>query len=296
MRKSSQATILQALLFPDGSTSLQPPKNFTAHTEAIVHALLTHLLPIYTLSPSRHELRDTILLPGNKLHNARAILERHKVVGSGTHLDGLFENLTTLITMAGLLALHMVSDPHTVYHHVPVFKEDRFDHDKHEAFNHRRMELTHPRQETTKWPAGTTKAEKDRAQGDEALNQILLMDGLTAYRRGGWEDWATSRPHWDESSGKWTGRVYVRSEDKDDGFRGRILTPGWVCCRWGRARRFGKNGEAMDRKEDHGAANWVEPGFVEFSEVLENAKKERVRKSMKSKGKEPKRGDARFTY
>ena len=211
-------------------------------------------------------------------------------------MDGLFENLTLLVTTAGLLALHMASDPHTVYHHVPVFKEDHFSHEKHEAFNHRQMELTHPRQETTKWPAGTTNAEKDRAQGDEALNQILLMDGLTAYRRGGWEDWATSRPYWDAESGEWKGRTYIRPKNKDSGFRGRVLTHGWVYCRWGRARRFGRNGKADDRKVEHGEANWVEPGFVEFKDVLKNAKKAHVAKTAKSKGKEPKEGAARYMY
>ena len=160
----------------------------------------------------------------------------------------------------------MASDPHTVYYHAPVFKEDRFEHAKHEAFNQRKMEQTHPRQPSTVWAPTVSAEEKKRAQGDEALNQILIMGGLTAYRKGGWEDWETSDPHWDGDAGRWAGRVYANPGDKDKGFRDRVLTHGWVFCRWGRARRFGKDGQPADEAAVDGEGF---RGFVEFRELDE---------------------------
>jgi hypothetical protein len=97
-------------------------------------------------------------------------------------------------------------------------------------------------------------AEKMRARSDEALTQITIMHGVTAYRRGGWEDGASTLANQKFESSEWA-RMGVRV---------RMLTQGWVYCRWGRARRF-KDGKADDVAAAHGAA-W-KGGFREFSDV-----------------------------
>lgn len=50
------------------------------------------------------------------------------------------------------------------------------------------------------------------------------------------------------------------------GFRSRRLTQAWVACRWGRKRRRVKGEPA--NKGIHGV-KWVEPGFVEFRNIVE---------------------------
>lgn len=117
------------------------------------------------------------------------------------------------------------------------------------------MEDTHPRNRKT-WPEGTTTEEKNRASGDDALTQIILMDGVTAYRQGGWETGVSTpmNPQWSTEGG-----------GKDAGIRCRILTQGWVYCRWGRARKF-SNGIATDDPKAHGQG-WKGDGFVEFRDV-----------------------------
>lgn len=83
------------------------------------------------------------------------------------------------------------------------------------------------------------------------------MDGVTAYRQGGWEtDVSTPvNPVWAQDGG-----------GADSGVRCRTLTHGWVYCRWGRARRFGKGGVAVDDAKVHGDS-WRGDGFVEFGDV-----------------------------
>lgn len=152
------------------------------------------------------------------------------------------------------------------------------------------MEKSHPRSAATVWPAGTTEEERRRAQGDEALHQILLMNGMTAYRRGGWEDWKASKPRY-VGGRKWKGRVYAEKGDEMRGFRARVLAHGWVYCRWGRGRNF-TEGRRDDRVEVHGVANWREPGFVEFREVVEG--RVEVEGRRKGKGKRPMEGEARY--
>jgi hypothetical protein len=146
-------------------------------------------------------------------------------------------------------------DPHTVYYTTPMFKEDTFQSKYMEAFNRAQMVSTHPREPTTKWPPGITEAEKNRAKGDEPLTQITLLDGITAYRKGGWET---------QDSSVWE-PVYASESGAETGIRARVLVHGWVYCRWGRARKF-VNGRKADERRVHGKA-WVEPGFVEFREV-----------------------------
>lgn len=157
-----------------------------------------------------------------------------------------------MIAQAGFLSLFMRLDPHTVYYCTPVFKEDTFSRKFMECFNKRNMEATHPR-ERTNWPANTPQAEINRAKGDDPLTQITIMDGITAYRLGGWET---------RDSTPWT--VQHAKEMKGRGVRSRILTHGWVFCRWGKARRF-KEGRSADDAKMHGT-QW-KGGFVGFRDV-----------------------------
>ena len=150
----------------------------------------------------------------------------------------------------------MRADEHTVYYFVPTFKEDTFTSKHMECFNRIDMQDTHPRNRKT-WPEGTTTEEKNRASGDDALTHITLMDGVTAYRQGGWET-GVSTP----MDPKWS----IEGGGKDSGIRCRILTQGWVYCRWGRARKFTKNGVPADDPKAHGQW-WKGDGFVEFKDV-----------------------------
>jgi hypothetical protein len=179
--------------------------------------------------------------------------------------------LYKIVTRAGILSLLMRADPHTVYYFTPVFKEDRYQSKFMECFNRAEMEQTHPRER--KSPSSWTDAEKQRAKGDEALNQITLMDGVTAYRRGGWE---TAESTIDNP----------KYEDKNEnkGIRSRVLSHSWVYCRWGRARKFEK-GKPADDPKVHGM-QWSGKGFIEFEQVPGVPKKKVEKPTGKGKGKE----------
>ena len=165
------------------------------------------------------------------------------------------KDLYAIVANAGIVSLFMRVDPHTVYHSVPTFKEDNFRPDEMECFNRKIMETTHPLQRKT-WPAGTSAEEKKRARNDEALTQIVLLNGITAFRRGGWEtgDSTIWKPQYEKGM-------------KNKGIRSRILSHSWVYCRWGRPRRFVQGEEQPDGGQKmHGDA-WRRPGFVEFRDV-----------------------------
>ncbi|KAJ4292716.1 hypothetical protein N0V90_009379 [Kalmusia sp. IMI 367209] len=162
-RKVAYANTIRTFLYKSkADLDIRALPNFPTHIARVTTALQTHLAPILSLNA----------LPGNAAFHVT---------------DVLFDALHSIVAQAGLLSLHMASDAHTVYHFSPVFKEDRYDARSMEAFNRVAMERSHPRSATTAWPARTSDAEKKRAQSDHALNQILLMDGLTTYRKGGWE-------------------------------------------------------------------------------------------------------------
>jgi len=103
-----------------------------------------------------------------------------------------------------------------------------------------------------------SESEKKRAGGDTALTQILCFNGVTAYRRGGWEVGSSTANN----------PVYGKREWKNMGVRVRVLTQGLVYCRWGRALSSQKSGE-MDNesgKKIHGDA-WRGGGFMQFTDV-----------------------------
>jgi len=103
-----------------------------------------------------------------------------------------------------------------------------------------------------------SESEKKRARGDTALTQILCFNGVTAYRKGGWEVGSSTANN----------PVYEKGEYKNMGVRVRVLTQGLVYCRWGRALSSQKTAE-MDNemgKKVHGDA-WREGGFMQFTEV-----------------------------
>ena len=90
------------------------------------------------------------------------------------------------------------------------------------------------------------------------MTQIICFNGVTAYRRGGWEVGSSTANH----------PVYEKGEYKNMGVRVRVLTQGLVYCRWGRTLSSQKAAE-MDNetgKKIHGDA-WREGGFMQFTEV-----------------------------
>ncbi|KAF2713679.1 hypothetical protein K504DRAFT_144244 [Pleomassaria siparia CBS 279.74] len=199
---------------------LELPAGFDSHAKEIAGAIFTHL--------------DPLIIDGRLKQNI---------------MPGLFD----IVATAGIYSILMHADPHTVYYFVPAHKEDKFKPEHTEAFNKSRMIATNPRQRKV-WDPKTTKEEKVRASRDEAINQIILLNGITAYRQGGWETY-TSTPYLP---------AWKAVDGKDTGIRCRILTHNWVYCRWGRARQF-RNGKATDVSRIHGAA-W-KGGFIEFRNV-----------------------------
>ncbi|KAF2107531.1 hypothetical protein BDV96DRAFT_653618 [Lophiotrema nucula] len=233
-RNTLYANLISQHLKRDQNT-LTLPSGFTAHAHAILEAILTHLLPILDLkaTPTSAEEESAII-----------------------------NSLYSIIAWSGILSLIMRADPHTVYYFTPVFKEDTFRYEYAECFNKKEMEATHPRRRES-WPADISESEQRRAKGDEPLTQITIFAGLTAYRVGGIETGESSveKP------------VYLHEGWARKGIRARILTHGWVYCRWGRARKFVK-GKPADEEEVHGA-QWREPGFVEFEDVVRGRKRTR---------------------
>jgi hypothetical protein len=206
------------------------PVGFDSHVKVIVDSLMTHLEPLMSLRPVPSNLRPI----------------RH--------------DLYDLAAQAGILSLLMRVDPHTVYYFTPMFKEDKYDHQYMECFNHAEMQAQNPRTREV-WPEHYTAAEISRAKGDEPLTSIVIHDGVTAYRVGGWE--TTDSTPWKVVHGK---------DMAGKGIRSRILTHGWVYCRWGRSMSsYGGKGKT-DRSvhgvqwKEHGV-QWKEPGFVGFDEV-----------------------------
>ena len=95
------------------------------------------------------------------------------------------------------------------------------------------------------------------------------MEGITAYRRGGWEK---NKNGSNERLGLGL-PVFEKSEYRNMGIRARILTHGWAYCRWGRARSSSdstQNPACRDNEDTgrkiHGDV-WRDGGFVDFSDV-----------------------------
>ncbi|KAH7080199.1 hypothetical protein BKA63DRAFT_464396 [Paraphoma chrysanthemicola] len=252
-RNKHYATYIHSILNPTSSKSFTLPTNFANHTNHIVAVLHTHLNPISTLTS-----QDT---------------------------NTLIPPLHSIVTQAGLLSLSMRLDARTAYHFDPVFKGDTFDGKRMECFNREDMAQRNPH--TPDDESGLTAAEKrsrvklfaeekSRAKGDMPLVKITLMHGLTAFRIGGWETPISTSDV----------PVFEKQEYARQGIRSRKLTSGWVYCRWGKARRYGKNGKADDDPVVHGE-EW-KGGFREFGDVegvvdwvgLEREEREEVVKRM----------------
>ncbi|KAF2277824.1 uncharacterized protein EI97DRAFT_373906 [Westerdykella ornata] len=223
--------IAQALDFTPGE-SLTLPTHFHQHVVAVVATLLVHLTAVdaRNVRTAEHRVSEQI------------------------------RDLYKLVAYAGILSLFMRLDPQAVYYVTPTFKEQHFEAEHMDAYNRAVMEATNPRERM--FPDDWDQREIARAKNDEPLTQMILMNGITVYRRGGWEDPDISEP-WDE------GVVYQPGMEHR-GIRSRQLTQAWVFCRWGRPRRFVK-GQPADRKEVHGA-QWRDPGSVEFEDVVAEAK------------------------
>lgn len=156
-------------------------------------------------------------------------------------------------------------DPHTAYHHVPLFKEDRYDSSVMECWNNGSMRQRNMRNKYEEVEGkeqerrdALSETEKKRARGDTTLTQIICFNGVTAYRKGGWEDGSSNANN----------PVYERREYKNLGVRVRVLTQGLVYCRWGRALSMQKSAsmENEARKKIHGD-EWREGVFMQFTDV-----------------------------
>ncbi|KAI4916125.1 hypothetical protein J4E90_004571 [Alternaria incomplexa] len=235
-------TILAHLPTP---TSL--PYNFNAHVNTIIGALWTHLSPLLTLAhPPTYPASTPLPIPPPSL-------------------SSVFADLRRLTVSAGILSLHMHLDPHTAYHHVPLFKEDNYDSSIMECWNDGPMRQRNMRnkyedvdEDEQKRRDALSETEKRRARGDTALTQIICFNGVTACRKGGWENGSSTASN----------PVYEKAEYKNMGVRVRVLTQGLVYCRWGRALSSQKTAE-MDNetgKKIHGDA-WRQGGFMQFTDV-----------------------------
>ncbi|KAI4610485.1 hypothetical protein J4E80_008249 [Alternaria sp. BMP 0032] len=236
------STILTHLPTP---TSL--PANFNAHVNIIIGALWVHLSPLLSLvHPPTYPASTPLPIPAPSLTT-------------------VFDDLRRLTVSAGILSLHMHLDPHTAYHHVPLFKEDNYDSSVMECWNDPAMRQRNMRnkydevdEDEQKRRDALSETEKKRARGDTALTQILCFNGVTAYRKGGWEVGSSTANN----------PVYEKGEYKNMGVRVRVLTQGLVYCRWGRALSSQKSA-SMDNetgKKTHGDA-WREGGFMQFTNV-----------------------------
>ncbi|OCL12236.1 hypothetical protein AOQ84DRAFT_420404 [Glonium stellatum] len=221
------------------------PAAFESHAIEVTMRLYTLLVPILALNPAYKHL------PLN-INAGSAITSPEKEAAE------VLTALWDIVTRAAVLSISMRLDPDTVYYFEPTGKDDWYDPQAMECFNMKTMEASHPRKRT--WAHSEDQAEKERAQGDGPLVRIICMDGCTAYRQGGWL--SPDSPGW-----------------KSMGFRSRRLTQALVACRWGRKRKWVK-GQPADRKEVHGT-KWVEPGFVEFRNVVEKIQKETLDKIMR---------------
>ncbi|KAH9863772.1 hypothetical protein J1614_009704 [Plenodomus biglobosus] len=246
---------------PTSESEFRLPHTFNNHVIHIIQALWTHLKPLYKFC-STHT--DTAPIP-----------------------PALFAKLHNIVTHAGLLSLLMQLDKHTVYHFEPLFKEDNYNPQRMECMNRAEMAQQNPHTALDKVNeaererrAALSEAEKLRAKGDDALTQITIMNGLVAYRLGGWETKNSTA----------LDPKYEVSAYEEQGVRVRVLTHGWVYCRWGRARGY-SNGEvgAGGDERIHGDA-W-KGGFLEFTDVegvpnwLEKDRREKGRKKVVSQGK-----------
>jgi hypothetical protein len=127
-------------------------------------------------------------------------------------LQPLIQSLYTIVAQSGMLSLLMRLDEHAAYTFMPVFKEVYFDTTRMECTNSASLKTT-------------------ASQGDK-VTQIVIMPGVTAFRRGGWE-----------TSGSSLADVAFEDKCKDKGIRERIITHGWVFCRRGKPRTVGRGAE-----------------------------------------------------
>ncbi|RMZ67325.1 endoribonuclease l-psp [Pyrenophora seminiperda CCB06] len=236
-RNAHYAKYIRSIMSKIATATLAVPPNFKTHINAIIGALWVHLAPILNLT------------------NMSAILD-----------DSIFTPLQKIVTEAALVSLHMRLDAHTVYYHEPLFKEDGFVGARMECFNKEDMMQQNPRNvladcspKEQERRARLSETEKQRSKNDQLLTFITIMDGVTAYRMGGWE---ASSSHPDKV-------VYENPKYKDQGVRTRIITHGWVFCRWGRPRSAQKTA-SLDNdkgKKIHGNA-WREGGFADFTDIV----------------------------
>ncbi|KAI1681202.1 Herpes-BLLF1 domain containing protein [Pyrenophora tritici-repentis] len=239
VRHRFNALYIRSVLQPTQKSKLTLPPKFTSHVNAVLSALWVHLSHLYSLVNAERLSPTEVLVP-----------------------------LHTIITQAALVSLHMRLDPHTVYHHAPMFKEDNFDGDRMECFNIAELDIENPHKELAKCPpeeqvrrARLSAAERKRSKGDSLVTAITILDGVTAYRLGGWE-----APHSRPSN-----VVYERDSYKNKGVRTRVLTHGWVYCRWGRARSVQKPAADAEVNEEEGRKlhgdSWREGGWLGFTDV-----------------------------
>jgi hypothetical protein len=189
-------------------------------------------------------------LPSNFANHANyitaAIWKHLRPIYRLHNVDGiprsLLNSLHTIVIQAGMLSLLMRLDEHTAYIFMPVFNEVYFSPTCQECYNSDSLEAT-------------------RAEGD-MVNQIVIMPGVTAFRRGGWEISTSTLAAPD-----------FMHECENKGIRERQITHGWVFCRRGNPRAVGRG---------------AEEGFVEFFPGVQgvpNPRMEGLKAKVDRKGK-----------
>ncbi|KAL1640877.1 hypothetical protein SLS58_006492 [Diplodia intermedia] len=166
-----------------------------------------------------------------------SILEPIRTLGAATTpkaVRGLTQlvrvrELFRIVVRAGVLALHMALDPHTVYFATSAGKDDYWNEDEMRAFNRGEMVRTNPTRRGAEGWDGTEEGRERmrKAQYQLALVRMTIFPGWKAFKKGGW------------------GRG-----DKVRGLRVCELSRQWVSLRWGEQRTSVARPKGVEEEEE----------------------------------------------
>ena len=193
----------------------------TAHYAATVQHIISKReeLPSLPSNFANHANYITAAI----LQHLRPIYSLHK---KKSLPQSLIQSLYAIVAHSGMLSLLMRLDEHTTYTFMPVLKEVHFDTTRMECFNSASLKTT-------------------SSEGNK-VTQIVIIPGVTAFRRGGWE-----------TGESWLSQLDYEDNCEDRGIRERIITHGWVFCRRGKPRTVGLG---------------ADEGFVEFFPGVQGVK------------------------
>lgn len=228
----------------------------TRRYAAMIRSILTPTIEAPDLNSAESSIQASVETPpetptlpanfaGHTNHITAAIWTHLKPIYrlySATVPIPLIEELHTIVAQAGILSLQMRLDGHTVYRCEHLIKETFYDTTRMESFN--------------TVPADNEDPDFNDDSDGEAVIQICIMGGLTAYRQGGWETSASTlaNPVFEEGC-------------EGVGIRERPLTHGWVYCRMGDPRPVGGRAEG---------------GFVEFFPGVKGTRDPHVKRDGKA--------------